>query len=319
MARSALEEARDLRELAGDLLDHGHGCGADGLHGERGEPVGDHGSHEEHGKGDGAEHIETAGGGEQLGRIRASLRLGHRHAGDEATEESEGDESGRADGEALANSGGGVAGGVEGVGLVAHLRGELRHLGNAASVVAHWSVHVNGQAGGKRAEEAEGSEGDAVHAALGERDESDDGDDGDGDDGGLVAEGKAVDDVGRRASLARLRHLAHGSVRVRRVILSDETDNAAAKEAGHDAGPRRQGAGLDVADEEGLGEEEDGEGVGDAAHEDGGHAELDLENRLDVLLLLHGGDVSGEEGRDGADDHAHRGDSEGEEDGAPTR
>mmetsp|Transcript_25528 Transcript_25528/g.85568 ORF Transcript_25528/g.85568 Transcript_25528/m.85568 type:complete len:442 (-) Transcript_25528:1173-2498(-) len=295
VARSALEEARDLAELARHLLDHLHGRGAHRLHRERGEPVGEHRADEEHGEGHRLEHVHD-------GRARQLLVAGH--AGDKAAKEGERHEGRGADGEALADGRGGVTGRVEGVGLVAHARGELGHLGDAARVVAHRAVHINGEARGERTEEAEGAEGHAVHAAAREGDVGDDGNDRDGDDRRLVAEGKAIDDVGGRARLARLGHLAHRGVRVGGVVLGDEADDASADEARGDAIPRLEGRGGHLADAELGGQQRDGERVGDADHERSGHAELDLEHGLHVGLLLHGGDVGGEEGGHSADDDA---------------
>ena len=70
----------------------------------------------------------------------------------------------RADGEAFADRGRRVAGGVEHVGALADLGAELRHLGDAAGVVGDRAVGVDRQADGDRRDHADGGDGDAVHA-----------------------------------------------------------------------------------------------------------------------------------------------------------
>mmetsp|Transcript_9186 Transcript_9186/g.37550 ORF Transcript_9186/g.37550 Transcript_9186/m.37550 type:complete len:343 (+) Transcript_9186:60-1088(+) len=187
VAGGTLEEAGDLAELPGDLLDHLVRSLADGLHRHGGEPVGDHRAEDE--------------GREDEGRHEGDRREVETRAGDEGAEEGEADEAGGADGEALADGGGGVTRGVEGVGLLADSLGHLGHLGNAASVVADGAVDVDGEARGERAQHAERGESHAVHVHERERDEDDTGEDTHGDDGGLVAEREAVDDVGGGARL----------------------------------------------------------------------------------------------------------------------
>ena len=189
MAGGTLEEAGDLAELPGDLPDHLVRGLADGLHGHGGEPVGDHRAEDE--------------GREDEGRHEGHRREFEVRAGDERAEEGEADEAGGADGEALADGGGGVTRGVEGVGLLADSLGELGHLGDATRVVADGAVDVDGEAGGEVGEHAERGEGDAVHVTEVEGEVDHDGEEGDGEDGGLVAEREAVDDVGGGASLAR--------------------------------------------------------------------------------------------------------------------
>ena len=63
-----------------------------------------------------------------------------------------------------------------------------------------------GRTGGEGAKHAERSAGDAVHVGQAEADEDDDGEDDGGDDARLVAQRQAEDDVGRRASAARVSH-----------------------------------------------------------------------------------------------------------------
>ena len=71
---------------------------------------------------------------------------GNVSTGDVGAEERQGHERGGADGVALADGGGGVAGRVQGVGALADVLAHARHLGDASGVVADGAVRVNGQA-----------------------------------------------------------------------------------------------------------------------------------------------------------------------------
>lgn len=133
-------------------IHHRVGREADALHRHGGEPVGEHRADEQAGEGDRVEEIDSLSG--------ASIV----EAGDEGTEERQADEARGADGEALADGGGRVAGRVERVRLLAHRRVQLAHLGDAARVVAHRAVHVDGEGRREVREHPEGRERDAVKA-----------------------------------------------------------------------------------------------------------------------------------------------------------
>mmetsp|Transcript_23301 Transcript_23301/g.58399 ORF Transcript_23301/g.58399 Transcript_23301/m.58399 type:complete len:762 (-) Transcript_23301:280-2565(-) len=304
----------DLGPLAGHLLDHGVGGLPDRLHGEGREPVGHHGAEDEAAKDDGGEEVDA--------RRRERLVRAHRGRGarDKGAEEGEGYEGGRADGEALADGGGGVAGGVERVSLVADVAGELGHLGDASGVVGDGAVDVDGEAGGEVGEHAEGGERDAVHAGRLEGEEDDDGDDDDGEDARVVAKREAIDDVGGCARLRGARHFADGRVRVRRVILGDEADQAAAPEARDDAQEAHEGRDdvvRDACHAHLLGERPLSDGVERDRHDHAGEAQLDLEGLLDVGLAANGLDVGGDKGAGEARHDADAGDEEGVREGEP--
>ena len=72
---AVLHDVRDRVELGLDLVDHGHGGNTDGLHGEGGEPVRDHGADEDEGEDDRAEDVD----------------VGFADAGREGAEEGEGE------------------------------------------------------------------------------------------------------------------------------------------------------------------------------------------------------------------------------------
>mmetsp|Transcript_1898 Transcript_1898/g.4628 ORF Transcript_1898/g.4628 Transcript_1898/m.4628 type:complete len:999 (+) Transcript_1898:220-3216(+) len=305
-------EALDVGKLAGNLEHHGVGGLADGAHGEGREPVGDHGAKDDEGEDHGGEEVDA------LDDERVVGGHGGRGAGDEGTEEGKRHKRGGADGKPLADGGRGVAGGVEGIGLVADLAGELSHLGDATGVVGDGAVDVNGEAGGQGGEHAEGGEGDAVHAAHLDAGEHDEGDDDDGEDHTLVPKGKAVDDVGGGARLGGEGHVAHGRVGVRGVELRDEANEATAPEARHNShvahkgGDARGGTKVD-----GGGEGPVGKGEEDDRHADRGEEELHLEDVLDILLLLDGVHVSGHKRHAEAHEDAKGRDVEGEHEGAP--
>mmetsp|Transcript_1897 Transcript_1897/g.4618 ORF Transcript_1897/g.4618 Transcript_1897/m.4618 type:complete len:1000 (+) Transcript_1897:220-3219(+) len=306
-------EALDVGKLAGNLEHHGVGGLADGAHGEGREPVGDHGAKDDEGEDHGGEEVDA------LDDERVVGGHGGRGAGDEGTEEGKRHKRGGADGKPLADGGRGVAGGVEGIGLVADLAGELSHLGDATGVVGDGAVDVNGEAGGQGGEHAEGGEGDAVHAAHLDAGEHDEGDDDDGEDHTLVPKGKAVDNVGSGACLSCACDLTDGGVGVGGVVFGDEADEATAPKARHDAeiaheGRHRVGDAVE-AHLRGKGPLRDG--VEAKSHDDTGEAQLDLQGLLDVLLAANGLEICRDEGAEEAGEDADRRDEEGVREGEP--
>ena len=233
-----------LTELASHFLNHLHGSLTDGLHRHSSEEVGEHASKEKERECHGLQHVDA--GGRKVG------------ARDEGAEERERDESGRANGETLADSGSGVASSVKGVGLITDSFLAASHLGDTAGVVADWAVNVNGEAGGQDGQHTEGGKRHAEHSQKVERHVDDDGQDDDRDDDGLVTKGQTVDDVGGSAGLGGGGKLLRGLVRLGGVELGDETDHAAAPEATDDGDESVEGAINDV-----RGAERVGDGVGD--------------------------------------------------------
>mmetsp|Transcript_29715 Transcript_29715/g.88231 ORF Transcript_29715/g.88231 Transcript_29715/m.88231 type:complete len:347 (-) Transcript_29715:1346-2386(-) len=158
VVRGHLLRAHDLGELREALLHHVVGRHADGLHGHGRKRVGHHGTIEEAGEDPRVEDVHVV-------HVRA-------HA--EGAEESQADQGGRANGEALADRGSGVAGRVEAVGEAADGLRQAGHLGDAARVVGDGAVGVNGEGHGHGAEHAEGGQSHAEHAADAVRDEDGD-------------------------------------------------------------------------------------------------------------------------------------------------
>ena len=113
---------------------------------------------------------------------------------------------------ALADRRGGITGGVECVGDVAHLVRHSGHFCDSARVVADRPVGVNGQSGRERGQDSERGRRDSVHARQAVRHVDGHGKGEHGNDHGLVAQRQTVDDVGRSAGLARVGNLANGGV-----------------------------------------------------------------------------------------------------------
>ena len=312
-----IEKVGLLIKLALNLHNHGHGGLTDRLHGHGGKGKGDHTTDDEEGEGQRLEHVDTK---REEGIIRRVT-----DAGDEGTEQSQRHKGGGSDGETLADGGGGVTGGIEGIGLLTDGGVELGHLGNTSGVVTDRSVNIDGKAGGEVGKEANGGKGDTIHVAEGEGTIDDKGKDDDGDDDGLVSEGNAVDDVGGGTGLARVGNLTDGLVRVGGEVLGEETNHETTDSTHDDANSGLPGAeskslvNTDGSLElEGGGKETDGGTVDGGDHEDGGGDELKLEGVLNAGLGLDGEDVSGQEGADEADGDTDGRHNDGEDHGIPT-
>ena len=107
-------------------------------------------------------HGDTERGG--LWRGGAYREVAGVELGDVGGGHGQGGQGGGADGEALADGGGGVAHGVEVVGAGAHVAAELGHLGDAAGVVGHRAVGVNRELDAGGGEHADSGQGHAVQA-----------------------------------------------------------------------------------------------------------------------------------------------------------
>jgi hypothetical protein len=188
---AALHEARDGGELAAHLLHHLERRAAHAPHRHRREPVREHGANEQPHEHLGVQHVHVRDA--RAAHERAEQRQRHQRGGP--------------DGEALADGRGGVAGGVKRVGHLPDAAAHAGHLGDPAGVVADGAIGVDGQPGGDRAQHPERRHRDAVDGGQREADVDGHGDGEDGHDDGLVPEGEAEDDVGRRAGLARVGHI----------------------------------------------------------------------------------------------------------------
>ena len=287
-------------ELATNFFEHVLGGITDGLHGHGGEPVREHGTEKETSEGEGLEDVDVVG----VGPLGVALQLvGGGDTGDESTEESESDEAGGANGETLADSGSGVACGIEVVGVLTGFLVDVGHLSNSTSVVGDGTIAVNGEGNRETSEHADGGKSDTVHGGEVEGDEDSDGEAEDGHDGGKVTEGETVDDVGGGTVLASFSEFLGRPVLFGGVVLSDETDEETGPESEDDACVSLPLGGVvflaSESDSEVLGEHVDG-GDDHGGHKDGGNPKLDLELELN-LVGLDVGEPLAEEGSGNSD------------------
>ena len=286
---------------------------AHGLHGEGGEPVGDHAADDQEGKGDWLEDVDA--------------RL-HAQAHDKGAVEGQGHQSSGANGEALSDGSRGVARGVQGVSATSHLGAELCHLSDASGVVRDGAKAIDGQAAGQRGKHAQGGQRDAIEVAELEGYVDGRGEHKDWDDAALVAQSQALDDVHCGAELAGASELSRGHVAVRSEVLCDQADDEAtdAAHSGADEALVRAAADLgrtavlreaDTLQAELVREQDSSEVVDDRQHQNGSEHHLHLQHGLDVLLLLDGRDVRGDKTAEDADHDAGSRDGQGEEHGVP--
>mmetsp|Transcript_15687 Transcript_15687/g.37040 ORF Transcript_15687/g.37040 Transcript_15687/m.37040 type:complete len:747 (-) Transcript_15687:115-2355(-) len=314
---AAVQEGLALGVLDAELplhfCDHFSRGLADGLHGERGEPVGDHAADDEEGEGDGLQDVD------------AGL---HAQAHDKGTVEGQGDQGGGADGEALADGGCRVAGGIQSVRATANLGTEKCHLCDAARVVRDRPKAINGEATGERGEHAQSCQSDAVEVAELKGHVDGRGQHEDRHDAALVAQGQALDNVHGGAELARGGQLTRGHVAVGGEILRDQTDDEAAHAAhgGTDEALVRASGDLGLLPilsqahtlQAELRREQDNRKVVDHwQHQDGGEHHLHLQHSLDVGFFLDRRDVGGHKATEDADHNAGSRDGQREEHGIP--
>ena len=272
---------KDSGGLSVDLSNHILSSFTDSGHGKSGESVGEHSTEEETSEGEGLEDVNL------VGISVASLS----NTGNEGTEESEGNEAGRADGEALADSSGGVSSSVESVSDLTDALVKVGHLSDTASVVRDGSISVDGEGNGEAAEHTNGSEGNSVHGSPVEGEEDGDGEADNRDDVGEVSKSKTLDDVGGSVELAGLGELLSGSVGVGGVVLSGDSNDETGPETEGDAAEDFPSGGIVAGASEGevdvLGEDVEARDE-EHGHEEGGN------NKLNLKLVLNGHLDSGE-------------------------
>jgi hypothetical protein len=193
-----------------------------------------------------------------------------------------------------------------------------------SSIVANGSVNINGKTSGKVGKESNGSEGNSVHVANGERKVDDKGKYNDGDDGGLESKSNTVDHVGGSSSLASVGNLTNRCVRMRSVVLGDETNGQTSNSSHDDTGSGSEGregengASNSAVELERVREVVNGGTVDGGDHENGGADELHLEGRFDIALSLDSLDVSSNEGAEQANKDTNSRDDNGEAHGVPS-
>ena len=251
-----LHDVRVLAELTTDLLDHDEGRITNGTHGERTELVRQDTAEKE------TDHdlrvVDVEGQRSHLAHELASAVA-------EGVEQSECRESGRTDGEALADGRSRVADGVKRIRALANFTGKLGHLSEPTGVVSDRTVGVDAQGDAEGREHTYCRDGDAVHTGHLVGDEDRHGDEKHRRHHGIHPDSETVDDVGRGAGLGVasdgddrfpfgtgvvLRHLADEDAddRARRdgdeKLPSDEPFREGKREAEH----RRAGDGEDRSD-----------------------------------------------------------------------
>ena len=214
-----VQDARPLPELAADLADHltgrlGHGV--DQHTGEQeGQRAADNGAGQDHG----GHHIE-----DQVGaHLIKGIEIGNhqRQSGQRAG----------ADGEALADGGGGIAHGVQRVGNLPDAGLQAAHLGNAAGVVRNGAVGIHGDRGRDKGQHTHGGHGDAVHAGYGVGCDDTGSQNNTGNHTGPHAQRQALGDGQRRAFLRRLGQPPGRLIVRRRIELRQHADDDAGDDA----------------------------------------------------------------------------------------
>mmetsp|Transcript_5154 Transcript_5154/g.15486 ORF Transcript_5154/g.15486 Transcript_5154/m.15486 type:complete len:710 (+) Transcript_5154:1915-4044(+) len=299
--RGTLHQARDSVELSSDLLNHGEGSPSDTLHGHGTEPVWKHSSDQES-----REDLLVKNG--STGKVNIST-------GHVRSEEGQGHEGGRANGETLSDGGGGVSGGVKSISSLTDLLSHLGHLGDTSGVIGDRSVGINGKASGQGSEHTKGRASDSVHSRAGVGEVDGHSQSTAWDDARLVTKGKSEDDVGGSTGLARVGDVNDWLVGVTGVDLGHVSDQVTGDES---KGNRDEHLpvvhGLDRVvrhvELELAWEGSEGNSENHNKHEHGTDLELPLEGRLDLRNVLGRGNVGGHQGGEEAHDDSASGEHE---------
>ncbi len=178
---------------------------------------------------------DDIGVGEREGEIAQAVRRSSRpeRPGDEVDEvlrvggeQHQRAEAGRTDGVALGDGLGGVAHGVERVGVVAHFLGQAGHFGNAAGIVGDRAEGVERDDHAGEGQHGGDGEGDAEQAGEVVGDD-DAGDDDDGRQRGrFERDGEALDDVGAVAGDRGFGDRVDRALARAGVVFGDDDDEA---------------------------------------------------------------------------------------------
>ena len=239
-----LQEARDLPELAPDLVDHVEGGVAHRGHRERGDEERKDPADEEP-----DQHLRLA---DRKGEARYRSRDGLHVGGDDR----EGGEGRRPDREPLADGRGGVADLVEGIGDRAGLLPEPAHLRDPARVVGNRAVGVDGHGHADRRKHPDRGESHSVEPREQARDGDDDAEGEHRDGHRLHALGEAGDDHGGGAGLAGPGDPLHRAARG--VVLGDEADHDPADGPGEHREPDHEADVHPLDHDQGEGDEDHG-------------------------------------------------------------
>ncbi len=204
----SFHDAGELVELTTNFFDHLVGGFTNRVHGKSGEEHGEHTTDEETGDDFRFQKVDSV--------EVCDLRIGY--------EESQSGKSGRANGKAFADSGGGVTDGVKSIGDFTDFFGKLAHLSDTAGVIGDRAIGVNsdnGTGGGKHTNSGNGDTIEAESPVSAKDTDSDqkDRENSRGKTGGITA-----DDAGAGAGLALTGDFLNRFVIAGGVILGDLTD-----------------------------------------------------------------------------------------------
>jgi len=195
---------------------------SDSLHGHGRESVGQHSTDQETSEQQSISDLDLIND-QNLASFFFGGRVGG--SGDESTVEGEGDESSRTNGETFTDSSGSVTSSIQSVSSVSSFFTEFTHFSNTTGIIRDGAISIDSQTNSQVGEHTKGSESNTEKTEEDVGDVSSDGQEDDGVDGGEVTKGKTVDNVGGSTSLAGFSDFFNGSVVVRGIIFSQETNS----------------------------------------------------------------------------------------------
>ena len=189
---------------------------------------------------------DAAGDNDVGGHVEDRLCVDSRVVADVGDDQRDRGERGGADGEALADGGGGVADGVELVGNGTDGFIQMAGFRQTAGVVGDGAESVDGDRRADKGQHAEAGEGNAVGAADLAGDEQGHADQQNRQQARTRADGVALGDDERVALGGDLRQTAGGLIVGGGVVFGDGADGDAAGDAEHARDPRRQPAAAEA-------------------------------------------------------------------------
>ena len=239
----ARHDAGLLLELPADFLDHRLGGTADSQHRHAAEQVRQATADQQANHHVGVGQREADGLDAELALVDEVVEV--RGVGCEQHQRAK---AGRSDGVALGHGLGGVADGVERVGVLAYFLGQARHFGNAAGIVGDRAVGVERHHHAGERQHGGRGDGDAEQAGQDVADHDAGADQERRERRGFHRHREARDDVGAMTSDRGLRHRLDRAVVGAGVVLGDPHDQACDGET-HQRAPEQRHAGeLAVAD-----------------------------------------------------------------------
>mmetsp|Transcript_3233 Transcript_3233/g.4880 ORF Transcript_3233/g.4880 Transcript_3233/m.4880 type:complete len:261 (-) Transcript_3233:1355-2137(-) len=206
-----------LVKLTLDFHHHLHGSKTDRLHGHGGKGKRDHATNDEERKRNGMKHIDPIGENPVPRRMTNTT--------DEGSKESERYEAGRSNGKSFSNGGSCVTSGIKSISFLTDSRIELSHLSNTSCIITNRPVYINGKTSCQVGKESNSGKRNTIKISQNKGPVDNNGKDKNRDDSTLVSQSNTVNHVSCSSSLARVRQLAHGSIRMGGVVFSDESND----------------------------------------------------------------------------------------------